>query len=466
MKRSEITRGPLPDTTLSHLEPEDGEYRERDSGHLYFRVKPNGLKDWQFRYKKRSTGQWTWLGLGGYPAISGRLARTKAKQYEELVNNGIDPKEYEEQQRQSKLEVHLFTFQQLAIEYCATKSWTEETRARNEGALNNHVYPVMGNRDYRHISKKEWLELIKQIQQKLNPRTGMPIIEMGNRVRGLCKDIYDLAEVTGRIEYNPLVGLDRFIHKHRSQNMPHVTQEELPTLLRDIRNFYDRSKVTSIGLQLSILLGCRPSEMRKAVWSEFDFDKKIWIIPAHRMKKRIEHTIPLSNQVIQLLNELKLYSGQSNYLFKGRSRSDTPISENTFGKALKTMGYQGKQTPHGFRHILSTALRERGFQKEWVESALAHKVGGVEGVYNKAVYLQQRKTMMQNWADYLDSLVNGDAVQAIDSTEDAAMNQLFNILNLNDEQKALLQDLIQVENEIWQFGPNENSVEIGISTNS
>ena len=131
----------------------------------------------------------------------------------------------------------------------------------------------MGDRDYRHISKKEWLELIQQIQQKLNPRTGMPIIEMGNRVRGLCKEIYDLAEVTGRIEYNPLVGLDRFINKHRSQNMPHVTQEELPVLLRDIRNFYDRSKVTSIGLQLSILLGCRPSEMRKAVWSEFDFDK-------------------------------------------------------------------------------------------------------------------------------------------------------------------------------------------------
>ncbi|HHB2265121.1 TPA: hypothetical protein ACOQ60_004043, partial [Acinetobacter baumannii] len=102
--------------------------------------------------------------------------------------------------------------------------------------------------------------------------------------------------------------------------------------------------------------------------------------------------------------------------------------------------------------------REKGFQKEWVESALAHKVGGVEGVYNKAVYLEQRRAMMQNWADYLDSLVNGDTSQAIDSTEDLTMNQLFDALKLSDEQKVLLQDLIQAENEIWQFGQNENFV--------
>lgn len=125
-------------------------------------------------------------------------------------------------------------------------------------------------------------------------------------------------------------------------------------------------------------------------------------------EKRIEHTIPLPTQALILLNELKSYSGNSVYLFKSRSDSNRPVSNNTFNKALKSMGYQGKQTPHGFRHIFSTELREQGFARDHVEAALAHKVGGVEGVYNKAIYVEPRKAMIQRWADYLDGLVDAE----------------------------------------------------------
>lgn len=388
MKRSEIKRRPLQDATLSGLEPELKEYREIDSNGLYFRVKPDGNKSWQLRYKKPD-GAWSWLGIGGYPEISGKLARQKASQVRQLIANGIDPKEHRDEQKKALLNSDQFSFKSLAEEYCNSKNWVDGTRTRNIGALVNHVYPAMGNRDYRKITKKEWLSLIQQIQQKLHPKTGKPIIEMGNRVRGLCKDIYDLAEVTERIDHNPLSGIEKFIAKHMKQNMEHVNIDELPQLLVDIRSY--PSPTTSIALQLLSLLACRPNELREATWDEFNFEKSIWVIPSERMKKRIEHTIPLPKQALELLSKLKSYCGNSPYLFKSRSNSSKPVSNNTFNKALKSMGYQGRQTSHGFRHIFSTQLRELGFDRDHVEAALAHKVSGVEGIIIRRFMLNREK---------------------------------------------------------------------------
>ncbi|MGE9759148.1 tyrosine-type recombinase/integrase [Acinetobacter baumannii] len=407
MKRTDPIKKPMKDTVLSSLEPEaHTEYRINDGDNLHFVVSPKGNKRWDFRYKNPLTQKWNWMGLGAYPEVSGKLARQKAAAARELLADGIDPKEHRDQEKQALLNSDKFSFKSLAVEYCNNKTWTDGTRTRNEGALNNHVYPLMGNRDYRKITKKEWLDLIRDIQKKLHPRTGKPIVEMGNRIRGLCRDIYDLAEVTGRIEFNPLSGLEKFIEKHKQQNMDSVKIDELPKLLVDISAY--PSRVTSIGLQLLSMLACRSTELREAIWDEFNLEKGLWTIPSKRMKKRIEHTIPLPIQALTLLNELKTYSGNSAYLFKSRSDSSRPVSNNTFNKALKSMGYQGKQTPHGFRHIFSTELREQGFARDHVEAALAHKVGGVEGVYNKAIYVEPRKAMIQRWADYLDDLVDAE----------------------------------------------------------
>lgn len=403
MKRTDSIKKPMKDTVLSSLEPESKEYRINDGNNLHFVVSPKDNKRWELRYKKPSDLKWSWLGLGTYPEVSGKLARQKAEDARQLLADGIDPREHREEQKQALLNSDQFSFKSLAEEYCKSKKWTDATRVRNEGALKNHVYPVMGNRDYRKITKKEWLDLIQQIQQKPHPKKGNPIIEMGNRVRGLCKEIYDLAEVTMRIENNPLSGVEKFIAKHDKQNMDHVNRDELPKLLVDIRSYPSRE--TSIGLQLLSMLACRPNELREAVWSEISFEKATWIIPAERMKKRIEHHIPLPTQALKLMDELKQYSGQSSYLFRSRSNSNKPTSNNTFNKALKTLGYQGKQTPHGFRHIFSTQLRELGFTRDHVEASLAHKIGGVEGIYNKAIYIKQRRNMMQTWADHLDELV-------------------------------------------------------------
>lgn len=447
MKRSDIKRRPLGDSVLANLEAEEKEYRVLDSDNLYFRVKVNGNKSWQLRYKNES-GIWTWHGLGAYPEVSGKLARKKANEIRTIISDGYDLKQFKQTQMQSKLVGGGFDFKSLAQEYCDSTNWVIGTRKRNEGALNNHIYPVMGNRDVRKITKEEWLKLFQTIQKKKHPRTGKPIIEMGNRLRTLCRYIYDLAEVKGLMDHNPIFGVHKFMEKHKKQNMLHITEEELPDLLKAIRSY--PSRPISIGLQLSIMLGCRPTEMRMAEWKEFNLEKALWVIPAHRMKKRIEHTIPLPQQALELLSNLKYYSGDSPYLFRGRDSTNKAISNNTFNKALKTMGYAGKQTPHGFRHILSTALRERGFAREHVEAALAHKTGGVEGVYNKAVYLSQRTEMMQFWANYLDAIVKGENFNLMPSiVENTNIAQELGFkLEQSDEIKVLFSKLLKEVDDV------------------
>lgn len=393
----------MADTALATLEPEATEYRELDGNNLYFRVKPNGNKSWQFRYKKPD-GKWSWLGLGSYPEVSGQLARQKAAELQEDASKGNNPIITKQERKQAELDSNNATFEKLAREWLDSKinKWADSTMRHAKGALELHIFPIMGNRAFVSIRPIEWMNLFKSIQKEKG------LVDQANRIRTLCQEIYDLAKVTGRIDYNPLEGLHRFLDTAKSNNMPHVTINELPPLLRAIRNYITRD--VSIGLQLLSMLFPRPSELRLAVWTEFDLEQRLWTIPAERMKKRRTHAIPLPDQAITLLNELKQYSGESPYLFPSRTSQSKPISDMAFNMALRRMGYEGRQTPHGFRHIASTTLRERGFQRDHVEAALAHVTGGVEGVYNKAAYLADRTPMMQAWADYLDKLADDTVI--------------------------------------------------------
>lgn len=398
MKRSQIKKRPMADTVLATLESEHTEYRELDGNGLYLRVKPNGKKSWLFRYKKPD-GKWSWLGIGTYPEISGQLARQKTLELISECSSGNDLAVTKQQKKQAEQEASSYTFEKLAREWLDGKvnRWTEGTMKRNKGALENHIFPIMGHRLYVSIRAVEWMNLFKSIQREKG------IIEQSNRMRALCQEIYDLAKVTGRIDSNPLEGLHKFLETAKTENMKHVSLSELPALLRAIRSYPTRD--VSIGLQLLSMLFCRPSELRMALWEEFDLSNKEWIIPAQRMKKRREHIIPLPRQAVELLEELKSYNSNSSYLFPSRSSNSKPKSDTVFIMALRRLGYEGRQSPHGFRHIASTRLNEMGFKREHVESALAHVVGGVEGVYNKAAYLTDRKPMMQSWADYLDGLI-------------------------------------------------------------
>lgn len=404
MKRTAIKRRPLSDTVLAGLEPDAKEYRELDGAGLYFRVKPDGQKSWQFRYKTPA-GKWSWLGLGGYPAVSGAMARQKATQLRNDAADGKNPMTSKQARKAAELAAATNTFETLAREWFNARrnSWEDGTGVRVIGALERHVFPVFGQRPYTEILPLEWLELLRGMEQQ-------GILEQMSRVRGYCRDIYDLARVSGRAIHNPLEGLHKHLQSRPAENYAHVSREELPTLLRAIRSYPGAIDVR-IGLQLLCLTAARPSEIREACWAEFDFDKQLWTIPAERMKRRREHLVPLSRQAMELLTQLHTISGAYPMLFPGRNDRTKARSNTAFLMALRRLGYKGRQTGHGFRHIASTTLNEHGFDENHIEAQLSHVKDGVAGVYNKAVYLEQRRCMMQWYADHLDELATGNVVQ-------------------------------------------------------
>ncbi len=403
MKRSEIKRRPLADTVLATLEPESSVYRELDGNGLYFRVKPSGQKSWELRYKK-ADGKWSWLGMGGYPEVSGALARQKAAKLRDSTAKDGSALATKRAIRASEIEAANNTFEHLAREWYAVKckTWTEGTAVRTIGALEKHVFPVFGKRPYTGIMPMEWMEFLRGMEQ-----TG--IVEQTSRVRGMCREIYDLARVTGRATHNPLEGLHKFLLTKPVENFAHVGLDELPALLRAIRA-YPHAADVRIGLQLLTMLACRPSELREASWEEFDLEAALWLIPAERMKRRREHLVPLPCQAVALLRELHNITGSYPLLFPGRSDTTKPRSNTVFLMALRRLGYEGRQTGHGFRHLASTILNENGFDSQHVEAQLSHVKEGVRGVYDKSTYLEQRKVMMQWYADHLDKLAAGNVV--------------------------------------------------------
>lgn len=407
MKRSEIKRRPLADTVLATLEPEAKEYRELDGNALYLRVRPDGSKSWQLRYKKPD-GKWSWLGLGGYGTgdhqLSGAQARQKAAVLREDAAKGGNPLATKRARKAAEIEATNNTFEHLAREWYAAKrkNWTDGTATRTIGALELHVFPVFGKRIYTEILPMEWMDFLRGMEQK-------GIIEQTSRVRARCQEIYDLARVTGRATHNPLEGLHKFLQTKPSENYAHVSIDELPPLLRAIRAYPSAIDVR-IGLHLLSMLACRPSEIREAQWDEFDLDKALWTIPAERMKRRREHLVPLPRQAVELLRDLRNLTGGYPLLFPGRSDTTKPRSNTVFLMALRRLGYEGRQTGHGFRHITSTILNEHGFDENHIEAQLSHIKEGVAGIYNKAQYLTQRAAMMQWYADHLDTLAKGNVV--------------------------------------------------------
>ena len=398
MKRAAIKKRPLSDTVLANLEPEEKDYRERDTQQLYFLVQKTGKKSWQLRYKNEK-GVWSWKGLGAYPNVSGAIARRKANELSIKIGNG-ELIETRKQVKKKQQEIAQRRFDVLMNEWLDTKktSWGEDTFEKAKKSINRHIIPKFGERDFTEIISKEWFDFFQGLQRGLNIHTQV------EKLTSYCRNAYDWAKFQGQINSNPLDGMTTHLDKKVGGNMKFVELAEFPRLIKDIRTHHQRK--LAIGLELMALLFPRPVELRYATWNQFDFDKAIWVKPAEIMKKRIVHAVPLPKQAIKLLEELKDYKTESDLLFAGRNSLSEPISDNTFNMALNRMGYKGRQNPHGFRHIASTALNNKFSDKEQVvEACLSHMKKGVKGAYDKGSHFEERVGMMQWWADYIDQLL-------------------------------------------------------------
>ena len=398
MKRAAIKKRPLSDTALASLEPEDKDYRELDGNGLYFRVQPNGKKSWLFRYKKND-GKWSWLGLGAYPKVSAASARKRAIELQNSIAGGQEVHTKVSTKQKQVAEANMM-FSTLINDWLATKvnNWDEVTYDKAVKSIYRHIIPEFGHRDYSEISPQEWLGFFKSLQNDLGIYTQI------EKLTSYCRSSYNLAKFRGEITSNPLEGMTEFLDKGNRGNMKHVELYELPELIQAIRTH--ASRPIAIGLELLVLLFPRPSELREAVWDDFNLDQAEWIKPAEKTKTGIIHAVPLPKQAITLLRELQSFKTESDLLFPSRDSYERPISNMTFNVALNRLGYKNRQNPHGFRHIASTAFNNKYSDKgQVVEACLGHIKKGVKGRYDKAQHFEERIEMMQWWADELEQMI-------------------------------------------------------------
>lgn len=402
MKRTQIKRRPMADSVLRTLEPEASAYRERDSTGLYLEVKPTGTKSWVLRYK-RPDGKWAWQGLGGFPSVSGKAARSKATELLGRVADGEDLSVRKGGVKKGD------TFREAAEEWWQRKQQAGravDTLRQMRLYLDKEVLPLIGDKALDEVTRKD----CARIQSNMEAREAYV---MAGKVSRWIRQIYSLAIGQGKCELNPASELRHIaVAGPTEQQHPHLLEPELPDFLRALRQSHAMYN-SLVLVRLVLYTACRPGVARFAEWTEFDLDAGNWSVPAARMKMRRDHVIPLASQTIADLRELREITGRGRYVFPGYGSKNPTMSENTINKVLTQVGYKRRLVGHGARHTASTLLREHGWNRDFVEAQLAHKEAGVAGVYNKAQYLEKRREMMQWYADYLDAAEAGTEVPTV-----------------------------------------------------
>lgn len=376
-----------------------------DGEGLYLWVFPNGRKYWRLRYWQSKVERL--LALGVFPAVSLADARVKRDAIRQQLAAGLDPSAERKTAKRIKTLDAENTFEAVAREWLDKQSNSHSAThvANIKRRLEVDAFPAFGKRPIAEIDAPELLQAIRKIEAR-------GAYDMAHRVLQVCGQIFRYGIATGRCTRNLSLDLRGALTPHVKKNQNAVKPGELPGLLRAIDSYEaigDRQ--TRIAMQLLALTFTRTNELIGAEWSEFDMEKKLWVIPPSRMKMGEEHIVPLAAQTLALLEELTPISGGSRYLFPGRNSAKT-MSNNTILFALYRLGYKGRQSGHGFRAVASTVLNETGhFRPDVIERQLAHcERNAVRGAYNRAEYLPERKRMMHWWADYLDSLMSESKV--------------------------------------------------------
>lgn len=384
---------PLTDMQLRKLKPAEKQYTISDKDGLSILIMPNGAKWWRIRYSyggKRVT-----VSGGVYPEVSLSDARAKAAEIRSMIADGVDPR------NPYRLSVNNKTFKEVAEEWYDIKSkgWSKGHIHTQKLRLFNYIIPAIGHLKIADMTPADYMIPIRLAESKGK-------VETAHRYAWICSQISEFALVSGYTKFDVAAKLSKIMLPRKRKHYATITdKEEIGALLRAIDEYPDRSSV-KYALRIMPYVFVRSGELREARWSEFKVDEKLWVIPPERMKMRKQHVVPLCKQVLAILDELKMLTGQYELLFPGFVDKSRCITDNALLLALRRLGYnKEKMTVHGFRAMASTILNEQGYRPDVIETQLAHKCGNaVREAYNRALYIDERRTMMQEWADYLDSL--------------------------------------------------------------
>lgn len=399
--------------SIKNARPKEKAYKLSDAHSLFLLVMPTGAKYWRLRY--RFSGKQKTLALGVWPEVGLAEAREKRDAARKRIAEGVDPGA-EKKLRKIRAQFDSNnSFKSVAEEWITkiTREGRADITVEKIHWLLGMAYPFIGERPINQIEALEVLAVLRKLEA-----TGR--YESARRMRSVISRILRYGIATGRAQRDVAADLRGAIVVPKTTHYAAITTpKDVGHLLRDIDDFSGYG-ITRFALRMTPHVFVRPGELRKAEWSEFDFDRAVWSIPADKMKMRWPHQVPLSRQVLELLDEIRPLTGHSLYVFPACHTWKRPMSENTITFALRRMGYSKDQmTAHGFRAMAATLLNEMGiWNPDAIERQLAHlENNGVRRAYARGQYWDERVRMMQHWSDYLDQLRSGGQVLPFPSSE-------------------------------------------------
>jgi len=399
----------LTEMQIKNLKAKDKPYRAHDTEGLYLQISPSGGKLWRLKYR---LGEKKWgkmdgkaenvVSLGKYPAVSLAQARKLRDEARALVEAGRHPTEEKKAKRLRNSADGKNTFEAVTRLWMDTKQkgLNQKYVTQNLARLEQHVFPLIGALPITEIT----IPIVVRVIDKLADRG---TIETAKRMKGLISQVFRFASTRGLCDHNPAADLRGILPTQEKKHHASLPIAEVPALLQAI----DARKpdFSKYAMQLLALTFVRTGELIGAKWNEIDFDREEWHIPKERMKARRPHVVPLSKQTIAIFKELQSITGDKTHVFHSPASKSKHISNGTVLMALRRMGYGGKMTGHGWRAVASSILYEKDYKPEAIELQLAHKdENESRSAYNyKATYMLERKKMMQDYADWLDTVISG-----------------------------------------------------------
>ena len=390
------TTKPLTNTEIKNAKPASKEFNLFDGGGLALRVKPNGTKFWVFNYIKPYIKKRTNLSFGKYPDVSLADARVRKSDAKSLLAKNIDPKDHKNQSEREAKQNLESTFGVVTVKWYELKAQRVKPESLKKIWLSfqKHVLPELKDIPVTDLKPKMALNVLEPV---INAGKN----ETAKRLARTINEIMIVALAMGLIEANYLSDLTKLIPSPKYKSMPTIRPEELPELMKAVFTA-NISKPTRCLIEWQLHTMTRPTEAVTARWEEIDFENKLWVLPASKMKMNREHQIPLSSYVLKLLEVIQGFSAKREYLFPGYHSPRSHMNSSTANMALKRMGYKGKLVAHGLRALASTTLNENNFDPDVIEAALAHQdSNSIRKAYNRAIYLEQRREMMEWWSNFI-----------------------------------------------------------------
>jgi integrase len=398
---------------VRNSKPKNKPYKLSDGKGLYLHIATSGKRTWRYRFKL--AGKESTVVLGEYPAMSLETSRIERIGAREMVKDGKNPAQIRREKKQTEIDkaeaaklINKNTFESIALEFVSQQGnrWSLDHTTAVLDSLRNNVFPIIGDHPVDTITPPMILQVIRPIEKRGS-------LEIASKVLQRIAAVFRYAVQTGKATYNPAADMRGVLKTKKVTHRAALKREDLPKFLQKL-TAGDIHETTKLALRFTILTAGRSGEIRGATWDEIDMENKLWKIPAERMKMDTPHTVPLSKQALAILDRMDKRYGHEGLVFPGIRDNTKQLSENTLLYALYRLGYHSRATVHGFRATFSTIANESGFDGDVIEKALAHEERNrVRAAYHRSEYIEQRKKLMQWWADMLQQLESGADITPI-----------------------------------------------------